>query len=724
MTAARGEPLQCRPMHVTLYFAGRPAGTVELHARTGIVETAGAFDYALCDGVRGRITNHPHPSLRSPNPDNALALAPNARYLVSVRTRGNADEKSRPILRVLQYSAEALVAKARAAAERGTARLALRTEPGLRGTSVVLDVAGTGSLHVDAIGVYPLDAPPREIEGWVEAAATEDDALDLASLIRARRPRRHEDERYHFRRIVARLRARVASFRDASAHPASLDAAAARLAMIEDDMQAAHELWLQVLDTEPALRDEAIRSLAECELRLGDVETGYRRLLELSDASPENSRLRRQLARAQARIRRVQHQRRAARILERRPTKISASIRGLYAGSGLERDQIERIARLWTEFERSVNALLIADLRTRGDTSGGPEQRGPGNAVRSSANPAEARERSALDLDGLRAVTTTGFGWSGSGAVNDWLREFEVVEMPLGKSESAVIGNNVEMPGAASLLRTQVSVPRQLARTALSLVRDPRSLGDELRQLAQALSPRRAHRELHRALEAVLLHTVLAIDERGLLWHVYPDPQTFDAFSEAFDRFITELRALGPNEPELPGRLVGALSRLLLRTAAAKADDRARLLLFNNLVRGVDFPLLRWIPHIRSLAVFRDPRDQYAAWHTEGRAVPAVHEFIAYVRRVRREYAAAMREPAIAGRVLEVQFERFVTSDAYRARIADALQLAGSTVHRGTCFQPAASAANVGIHKQFPDQAAIRAIEKACAPWLFDPASS
>lgn len=701
-------------MHVTVYFPGRPAGAIELRPGDGIAQAENAFEHALRDGERGRITNHPHPSLRSPNPENQLGLAPDTRYFLSVRARGIADASPRLTLRVLQYSAEALVAKARAAAEHGVARLALRTDPALCGTSVVLEVEGTGSVRVDAIRVYPLDAPPREIEEWVEAAAADDDVLDLVRLIRARRPQRSEATRYHFSRIAARLRERIAALRQASANPASLDVAAARLAMLEGDMRAARDLWLRVLDGEPALRDKVIWSLADCELRLGDVETGYRRLLELSKASPDNERLRRHLARAQARIRRVRHQRRAAKILARPGRKTDASIRKLYAGSGLEREQIVRVARLWAEFEQTA-ALLLGERSARS----GPRRSAPDDATGRDAlgHPAD-------DLEGVRAVTTTGFGWSGSGAVNDWLREFEVVEMPLGKSESAVIGNNVEIPGAASLLRAQVSVPRQLARTALALVRDPRSLGDELRQLAQALSPRRAHRELHRALEAVLLHTVLAIDERGLLWHAYPDPQTFDAFSEAFDRFITELRALGPNEPELPGRLVGALSRLLLRTAAAKADDRARLLLFNNLVRGVDFPLLRWIPHIRSLAVLRDPRDQYAAWHTEGRAVPAVHEFIAYVRRVRREYAAAMREPAIAGRVLEVQFERFVTSDAYRARIADALQLAGSTVHRGTCFQPAASAANVGIHKQFPDQPAIRAIEKACAPWLFDPASS
>src|SRR5690606_12924846 len=133
---------------------------------------------------------------------NALALAPNVRYLISVRTRGGAFENSCVTVHVLQYSAEALLAKARATARRGSARLALRTKPELRGASVVLVVSGSGSIAVDAIKVYPLDAPPREIERWVDAAATDDDALDLASLIRARRPRRSEDERYHFQQIA------------------------------------------------------------------------------------------------------------------------------------------------------------------------------------------------------------------------------------------------------------------------------------------------------------------------------------------------------------------------------------------------------------------------------------------------------------------------------------------------------------------------------------------
>src|SRR5690606_18511314 len=306
----------------------------------------------------------------------------------------------------------------------------------------------------------------------------------------------------------------------------------------------------------------------------------------------------------------------------------------------------------------------------------------------------------AADLDGIRAVTTTGFGWSGSGAVNDWLREFEPVEMPLGKSESAIIGNSDEMPGAASLLPSNVSAPRRLARAMLALVRDRRGFRNELRELARALSRRHARRELYRALETVMLHTVLAIDERGLLWHVRADSRAFDAFSEAFELFIEELRTLPSEDSALPGELVGALSRLLLRTAAAKAEDSSRLLLFNNLVRGVDFPLLRFIPHLRSVAVFRDPRDQYAAWCTEGRGAPPVHEFIAHVQRMRRGYGAVMREASVAKRVIEVQFERFVTSDDYRTRIAEALQLAGSSAQPGLHFDPAASARNIGIHKR------------------------
>jgi len=689
-------------MLVTLYFSGRPAGTIDLRARDGIVETAGSFDYAFPAGAHGSITNHPHTSLSTPSSSNELALEPNARYLISMRTSGAAAAGSRLTLSVLQYSADALIAKARTAFVCGTARLVLGAEPALRGTSVVLYVTGSGSLRVDACRVYPLEASAPEVESWVEAAANEDDALDLAALIRAQRPQRTEDKRYRFRRIAARLRPRIESFRDRSAQPASLDAAAARMAMLEGDFRAARELWLRVLENDPASRDKVMRSLADCEIRLGDVESGYRRLLALKDASPDNARLKRHLARALARVHRVQHQHRAARILERRRSREPlAWIRELYAGTGLGPDQAERIARLWADFERTAETLL--DGRNSHRHGKGPDR--------------------AADLDGIRAVTTTGFGWSGSGAVNDWLREFASVEMPLGKSESAVIGNSDEMPVAASLLRLRVSAPRQLVRTIAALVRGRRGARNELRQLAGALSPRRSRRELYHALEAVVLHTVLAVDERGLLWHAYTDPGTFDAFSDAFERFVAELRTLPSKGSAVPGEIVGALSRLLLRTAVAKAEDSSRLLLFNNLVRGVDFPLLRFIPHLRSIAVFRDPRDQYTAWCTEGRGAPPVPEFVAHVRRVRGEFAAAMRQASVAERVIEVQFERFVTSDDYRARIADALELTESAAQPGRFFQPAVSAGNVGIYKQFADREAIRTIEKACEPWLYDAAS-
>src|SRR5690606_41374437 len=75
-------------MLVAVHCSGRPTGTLTLRARDGIVETAHAFEYALPDGARGFITNHPHASLRTPNPSNELALEPSARYLISLRTSG------------------------------------------------------------------------------------------------------------------------------------------------------------------------------------------------------------------------------------------------------------------------------------------------------------------------------------------------------------------------------------------------------------------------------------------------------------------------------------------------------------------------------------------------------------------------------------------------------------------------------------------------------------
>src|SRR5690606_41646540 len=110
-----------------------------------------------------------------------------------------------------------------------------------------------------------------------------------------------------------------------------------------------------------------------------------------------------------------------------------------------------------------------------------------------------------------------------------------------------------------------------------------------LHKLSCALSLRRSRRDLYHALEAVVLHTVLAVDERGLLCHAYTDPGTFDAFSDAFERFVAELRTLPSKGSAVPGEIVGALSRLLLRTAVAYAEDSCRLLLCNNLVRGVVF---------------------------------------------------------------------------------------------------------------------------------------
>lgn len=714
-------------MLVNVLHAGRRSHAIELTARKPVVETAEGFEFDLDGSVRGVITDHRSSSLRAPSAENPLELVPRHRYLVCMHTSGALAADARLSARLIQYSADARLAETRATVEHDAARLVTSIDPAMRGTAIVLRVTGSGCVRVDAIRAYPLDTALAEIERWVDAAAADQDALDLVTLVRQRKRRRVEDERFHLLRIGEKLRAHLAAMRPRSAHPARLDAGAARLAMLGGDFTAARELWLQVIDTGPEHEDAAIRALADCDLKLGDFDSAYRRLVEIRDRFVGDKRFAAQLERARLKLERATRERRITSILKRRSLlERSSSLAAFYVANGIEHRQAQLVARLWSEFQDAAAALLL-DTRHRpavyGSASARKSRTDDADSAPADITSADHAANSAADLDTLRAVTTTGFFYSGSGAVNDWLLEFDNVEMPLGPTESSVIGSLGDRPGAASLLRAQVSARRRLANAARQLVTD-RNVDAALREVALAVSPRRARAELYRALEAVVLRTVLADDAHGLLRHACSDAESFDAFSDAFERFIAELRALDPKAPQLGGRLVAPVARLLLRTAAAKAEDDRRLLLLNNLVRGVDFPLLRWIPHLRSITVLRDPRDQFAAQCIESSEPLTVHQFVPILNYVRRNYAVWMRDPSVAERVVEVQFERFVTSEDYRAEVAAAFELDPSAASRGSHFQPDVSARNVGIHRVFPDQAAIRAIEKACEPWLFDAAES
>lgn len=274
-----------------------------------------------------------------------------------------------------------------------------------------------------------------------------------------------------------------------------------------------------------------------------------------------------------------------------------------------------------------------------------------------------------------RRVIVSGFRWSGSGAISDWLRGHPDVHEPFG-------GRFRPGKPAGRLLR---AMDGSAARLGLALYDFTVSsvLGIECKV--------KSGKTFRRAWLESLLQTggepgAVAAAYRAFLEAVPLDADEFQAgLRQAYARFLQKLLAQG----DRPGGLA----------------------LLNNAVYAADLRLLAFLGDTRVVVVSRDARDQFAdqTWFKRGHH--DVERFLERLKRDRAAYRRALAEPGVAERVLEVRFEDFVQSAEWRERVAEFLGLSVADFGKGR-FDPSASARNIGLYRDLPDQAAVREIER------------
>lgn len=200
----------------------------------------------------------------------------------------------------------------------------------------------------------------------------------------------------------------------------------------------------------------------------------------------------------------------------------------------------------------------------------------------------------------------------------------------------------------------------------------------------------------------------LQIHNRSILAQV-PKAADLSAMDMALARMIAHAAA-SPDGAAPDGRYIAALIQSLCRLCS----PTARYMLFDSVIRAWGPDLLAAVPGARMIVVLRDPRDMYATHVDRGRWGRGVDAYIKELAGLLERFTANRDAAEGAGDLHVVKFEDFVGDAGVRAGLLDWLGMSTAGASRqGRHFNPEQSAQNVGVHRSFTDQAAIRKIEAA-----------
>src|SRR6056297_95698 len=292
----------------------------------------------------------------------------------------------------------------------------------------------------------------------------------------------------------------------------------------------------------------------------------------------------------------------------------------------------------------------------------------------------------------VNKIAVSGMYWSGSGAIFDFLREFDQIAPVYGELRLWKEGDF-----CLRSVQDRLNGPPEVYRRRL------------LRFLLIALlgvSP------VHNWQEQMAVDYALAAarsDIRG-------------TYAAVCRRFIQNAASIA-NEDSVEaftaaaGRLTDGLARLW-------SDSRAGdTVLFDNIVHigAVDAAGLLG-EQAKVLCAFRDPRSTFAArWFENPRFDRDVEGFIAYYRHTVENFERTIASrPDLAEKVVSVSFERFVLSEQYREELAASCGLDTHRRQKGSLFNPEFSRKNVRNYENFPHQELIQKIERELGEYCYD----
>jgi len=295
-----------------------------------------------------------------------------------------------------------------------------------------------------------------------------------------------------------------------------------------------------------------------------------------------------------------------------------------------------------------------------------------------------------------KLVFAAGFGWSGSGAVVDFLCSHEGGNLGGCGRELALFRGTTGFPSLTSIFDgVRGTVDPQ---TFMEFLLGPAVLGLYLPEVNAAgwrnkslfkanLDAKNDRSALMRACDDLL---------RDLSDVTGDDPQrTYDQVMWSLATFAGNgLRALGPKD--------------------------SQCVIFSNCIPCHNMRNIALFPGATNIVVRRDPRDQFVARYYEAPVndVLSADAFIDLLQTRYHDLERVVNALDLRDRIMEVRFEDFILDSSVREKILLDLHIDPVKRPGASVFDASASSKNVGIYKNFPDQSAIKKIANTFPEYL------
>lgn len=296
--------------------------------------------------------------------------------------------------------------------------------------------------------------------------------------------------------------------------------------------------------------------------------------------------------------------------------------------------------------------------------------------------------QSRISAPARKKVIVSGMGWSGSGAIYDYLLEFgEVARGPFG-GEHLIIESKTGFRGfIAAISSREACINHSVEfffRNLLGYF--PMYTGNCYNDIR--LVKRQALDTTH-----------------GLRY-----AQSVQAVVHAMAELIT----IAGEEEKIVAPKLSALGNAIADNIVAFGVPENRVALLDNCVHIVNIALAGYLRNTHILCSVRDPRSNYVALKRESSGfAESVDEFIARQARIRSEIAEEVSaivstlKPENGVSVRLMQFEEFVLSPTFREEIAKSIGLDLQGQKKFTRFKPWESFRNTQLHHEYENSAEI-----------------
>jgi hypothetical protein len=293
-----------------------------------------------------------------------------------------------------------------------------------------------------------------------------------------------------------------------------------------------------------------------------------------------------------------------------------------------------------------------------------------------------------------KKIIVSGMGWSGSGALYDYFREFRGVRSVKGEF-THIEGES----GLFDLSKSLSDVPgfknkllKHFGLVLLGLATYGTSAGYKTSRSARSYSLSKAKSHSYAAGVNIFIKSIASIISEG--------PQ---------DRIDAQLFAQ-------------IASTLLDDTCIGKNSQNDKFVLLDNVVHIKNVKAMSFIDNAILFATFRDPRSNFVAMKRElGCFLTSAYDYATNYRKVRKKFQSDLSTISRnRDNVVVVQFENFVLSEAYRRQVMESAALETADQDQFRYFQPSVSEKNVFIHESYENQDEIRIIENEIPEYCVD----